>query len=371
MISINITEKHADGQHHGAGQFFRQERIGYGMTSRRKALLLAGTGTLGGAVYPGLLGKGFDVDVVSLDDFVSVSPRLRFIKASVDLAMLEKIYADTPHYDVIVDFLHVADVDVLKKRIDLNLAHTDQFVYLSSYRTYSNLDAVVTERTPQWLDVTIDRDFLEKDSYAIPKSYGERHIRSKGGSNWTIIRPLISFSHYRLDLVTVGAYALLYRTRAGKRIPLPLEAKDKTAGVGWAGNVGRQIVALIGNGAALGEDFTLGTPETITWGDVASYYEEFGGCRFEWVPVEDYLRIATPNDFDSRQMIYTDRLLDRKVDLSKVLKTTGLDPRSFKNCRGAVAGELAFLSERPDLVRRFDIPMRHELDAKMDAYFAK
>ena len=341
------------------------------MMDRRKALLLAGTGTLGGAVYPELLGRGYDVDVVSLDGFESVSPRLRFIKASADLALLEKIYAGTPHYDVVVDFLHVADVDVLKRRIDLNLAHTDQFVFLSSYRTYSDRDAVVTERTPQWLDVTTDREFLEKDTYAIPKSHGERHIRAKGERNWTIIRPLISFSHYRLDLVTVGAYALLYRTRAGKRIPLPLEVRDKIAGVGWAGNVGRQIVALIGNEAALGEDFTLGTPETITWGDVASYYEEFGGCRFEWIPVEDYLQIATPNDFDNRQMIYTDRMLGRKVDLSKMLTVTGLDPRSFRKCRDAVARELAFLSERPDLVRRFDTPMRHELDARMDAYFAR
>ena len=336
-----------------------------------KALLLAGGGTLGGALVPELLAKGYEIDVVSLEDFASVSPRILHIKARADEALLNRLYAETPQYDVVVDFLHVPDVDTLKRRIDLNLAHARQFVYLSSYRTYSDRDAVVTERTPQWLDVTKDAEFLAKDTYAIPKSHGERHIRSKTQNNWTIIRPLISFSHYRLDLVTVGAYAILYRTRAGKSIPLPVEAKDKIAGVGWAGNVGRQIAALIGNEAAFGEDFTLGTPETITWGDVASYYEEFAGCRFSWIPAEDYLRIATPNDFDNRQMIYTDRLLDRKVDLSKMLRATRIDPCSFKSCRDAVAHELAFLSERPDLVRRFDTPLRRELDAKMDAYFAK
>ena len=72
------------------------------MMDRRKALLLAGTGTLGGAVYPELLGRGYDVAVVSLDGFESVSPRLRFIKASADLALLEKIYAGTPHYDGVI-----------------------------------------------------------------------------------------------------------------------------------------------------------------------------------------------------------------------------------------------------------------------------
>ena len=335
----------------------------------KKALLIAGTGTLGGAVYPELLKKGWTVDVISLDDFRSVSPRLNFVKASADLGLLERFYAEHPHYDAIVDFIHTPDVSLLKRRLDLNLAHTDQFVYLSSYRTYSDRDLVVTERTPQWLDVTTDREFLEKDTYAIPKSHGERHLRAKAGRNWTIIRPLITFSHYRLDLVTVGGYAILYRTAAGKKIPLPIEARDCAAGVGWAGNVGRELAELIGNEKALGDDFTLGMGENITWGDVASYYEEFAGCRFEWVPVEDYLKIATPNTFDDRQMMYTDRLLNRRVDVSKVLRTTGLDPKTFVPCREAVARELAFLSERPDLVKRFDVPFRHELDEKMDAYF--
>ena len=341
------------------------------MATRRKALLLAGAGTLGGATYPELLKRGWDVDVVSLEDFRSTTPRIRFIKAHADLSALAAIFAEQPHYDAIVDFLHEPDADAMKRRIDLNLSHTDQFVFLSSYRTYSDRDAVVTERTPQWLDVTDDADFLEKDTYAIPKSRGERHLRAKGGKNWTIVRPVISFSHYRLDLVTVGARAILYRTREGKKIPLPAEVKGNLASVGWAGNVGRELAALLGNPDAAGEDFTLGSGEIITWGDVASYYEEFGGCRFEWIPVEDYLRIATANDFDNRQMIYTDRMLNRKVDVSKVLAATGIDPASFMSCRDAVANELAFLSERPDLVQRFDNPMRRELDAKMDAYFAR
>lgn len=335
----------------------------------KKALLIAGTGTLGGAVYPELIKNGWSVDVISLEDFKSVSPRLNFIKASADLAFLERFYAEHPRYDAIVDYIHTADVELLKRRIDLNLAHTNQFVFLSSYRAYSDVDKVVTERTPQWLDVTKDREFLERDTYAIPKSYGERHLRSKAERNWTIVRPLITFSHYRLDLVTVGAYAILYRTAAGKPIPLPIEVRDNTAAVGWAGNIGREFSALIGNSAALGEDFTLGVGENITWGDVASYYEEFGGCRFEWIPVEDYLKIATPNGFDDHQMLYTDRMLDRKVDVSKVLKATGIDPKSFVNCRDAVAKELTYLSERSDLVARFDNPLRRELDAKMDAYF--
>jgi len=333
----------------------------------KTVLLIGGAGTLGGAAYPELLRRGYAVEVVSLEDFASVSPNLEFVRARADLKWLADYLADR-RYDAIVDFIHTPDVALLEARQKLILEHADQYVFLSSYRTYADVDAVITEQSPQWLDVTKDPKFLAEDDYAIPKAKGERLLAASGRTNWTIIRPLISFSHYRLDLVTVGAYAILYRTRAGKEVLLPDGCRNNRAGVGWAGNVGREIAALVGNPAAFGEAFTLGTPESITWGDVASCYETFAGCRFRWVPTEDYLAFATPNGYMDRQMIWTDRNLDRRVDLTKVLKATGLDPNSFLSCRDAIAHELAFLSERPDLVARFDTPKARAVDAKTDEY---
>ena len=129
-----------------------------------------------------------------------------------------------------------------------------------------------------------------------------------------------------------------------------------------------QFAHLIGKADALGEAFTLGTDEGLTWGDVAGYYEEFAGAEFAWIPAKDYLAIASLNEYMDAQMIWTDRNLDRTVDFSKVMRVTGLDPRRFKSCREAVAYELTYLSERPDLVQRFNVPFRHELDRKMDEY---
>ena len=333
----------------------------------KKILLIAGTGSLGGSTYPELVRLGHAVDVISLEDYESVNRRLDFIKARADLDYLTR-FLDGRRYDAIVDFVHTREIEDLKKRMDLLLAHTDQFVYLSSYRTYADIDKVITEESPQWLEHPANDRMLDEDDYAIPKARGERYLTSLPRRNWTIIRPLISFTHFRLDLVTVGAYALLYRTKAGKKVVLPAGCRDKLAGVGWAGNVGREIAHLIGKEAALGEAFTLGTPEEITWGDVASYYEEFLGASFEWVPTEDYIACATSGDYMDSQMIWCDRNLSRKVDLSKMLRVTGLDPRSFRSCRDAVAYELTVLSERPDLVARFDTPRAREISAKTDAY---
>lgn len=335
----------------------------------KKVLLIAGTGTLGASTYPELVKLGYRVDVISLEEYRSVTPSLEFIKAKADLEFLERFFAERGRYEAVVDFIHTPDLEALKRRMDVILSHTDQFVYLSSYRTYADRERIVTEATPQWLDVTSDAKMLAEDDYAIPKARGERYLTGKHEKNWTIIRPIISFTHFRLDLVTVGAYAILYRTAADKPIPLPVECRDKHCGVTWGGNTGLQIAHLIGKKDALGEAFTLGTDEGLTWGDIARYYEELAGAEFRWIPAEDYLAIATSNGYMDRQMIYTDRILDRSVDFSKVLKVTGLGKERFMGCRDAIAHELAYLSGRPDLVRRFDTAERRVLDEKMDEYF--
>ena len=335
-----------------------------------RILLIAGAGTLGASTYPELLALGHSVDVISLEDYHGVSPRLNFAKGRADEEFLRGWFEGHGRYDAIVDFVHTPDIEELKTRMGLILANTDQFVYLSSYRTYADRERIVTESTPQWLDVTKDPKFLTEDDYAIPKAKGERLLWSCAKRNWTIIRPVISFTHFRLDLVTVGAHAILYRTAAGKVIPLPIDCRDKHCAVTWGGNTGLQIAHLIGNDAALGEAFTLGIDEGLTWQDVADYYTELVGARFVWIPTEDYLRIATPNGYMDSQMIWTDRALDRSVDFSKVLKVTGLSRERFVRCRDAIAHELAYLSERPDLVKRFDSAFQRELDIRMDSYFA-
>jgi len=45
-----------------------------------------------------------------------------------------------------------------------------------------------------------------------------------------------------------------------------------------------------------------------------------------------------------QQMIWTDRNIDRRVDFSKVMRVTGLDPARFMSCRNAIAHELTLMA---------------------------
>ena len=327
-------------------------------------LLIAGGGTLGTYTSLELLKMGRRVDVIGLDEYNSVNRNLRYIREEVSDGLLKRLFAET-RYDAIVDFIHYKDPVAYEARGRLLMDNTDQLIYLSSYRVYADEEHPVKETSPQLLDVLKDDYFLENEDYAIPKSRIERFLRGSGYKNWTIVRPLISSSHFRLDIVTLGGQMLLNRSKAGKKILLPKETKDLCAGVGWAGNVGKQIAHLCMNPAALGEAFTLGYSEGNTWGDVADIYTELLGAQFAWIPVEDYMDLYA-GSYMGRCILMYDRMYSREMDLSKVRRVTGLTDADFTSLRDGLIYELSVLSSHPEWLSRYDVAP--DAFAKTDRY---
>lgn len=337
----------------------------------KKALLIGGGGTLGEYATLELLKKGWQVDVLAPEELTSLNRNLRYIRGKADDDVLKGIF-EANRYDTVIDYIHYADFEAYKSRADFLLENTDQLVFLSSYRVYAGAKdpEPITEESPLLWDVA-PQEFRDRDAYAGPKTLGERYLQSKSRKNWTIVRPLISFSHYRLDLLLTGGPQLLPRSRDGKPMLLPEEARYLTAGVGWAGNIGKMFAGVAGNEAALGEAFTFGTGERRTWNDVAGYYEELLGAKFIWVPAEDYLTYATDGGYYTRQGWTYDRALSRLVDCSKVRRVCGLTDADFLSIREGIVYELNYLQHRPDLVQRFYSPYAASLSVKTDAYLAK
>ena len=336
---------------------------------KKRILLIAGGGTLGSYTSLELLKRGYMVDVIALNDCTSLNRNLTWIQKSADDALLLELFK-AHHYNAIVDFIHYRDPEAYKARGKMLLENTDQLVFLSSYRVYADVEHPIKETSPQLLNVVKDHYFLQNETYAIPKSHNENTIRASVRRNWTIIRPLISFSHFRLDMVTTGASELLIRSREGKTILMPEAAKELTAGVGWAGNIGKMIASLICNEKALGEAFTLGTGEVNTWGEVADMYTDLLGAKFAWIPTEDYLQNATDNSFMQRCALLYDRLFDRRINTAKLFAAIGFSFSDFTKCYDGLVNELAFLSSNPSYTTRFDNSSFRARDAKADAYLA-
>lgn len=305
----------------------------------KKVLLLGGTGAMGIYLAPELASRGYEVTVVSLDDAVSANPRISYVKANAkDDAYLKELLKEK--FDAIVDFL-IYSTEEFRLRHELLLRSTDHYFFLSTYRVYGG-GFPITEETPRLLDVSPDKDFLATEDYSLFKARQENILRSSGHGNWTIIRPSITYSKFRFQLVTLEAPNVVARAAKGLPVVLPKEALSVQATMTWAGDVAKIFAALILNPAALGQAFTPATAEHRTWGEIAEYYKELIGLEYVAADMEDYLNILGGSAGVRYQLIY-DRLFTRIVDNSKALRVTGLKQADFMPLRQGLAKELAAL----------------------------
>ena len=223
----------------------------------KNVLLIAGGGTLGTYTAEELLRLGHKVDVICLEDKTSENENLRFFKARATLEYLKEFFKGN-HYDGIVNFLHYKNHEDYIPYHELLTNNTDHLIFLSSYRVYADLEHPITENAPQLLDVIKDdEEFLAKENYALSKARAERFLADNPyPKNFTVVRPVISFSDRRLDLNMVSGHDILNAIKEGKAVKLPLEARGLTAGLDFAGNSGKMIANLLFKKEFIGESYT-------------------------------------------------------------------------------------------------------------------
>lgn len=295
--------------------------------SQKKVLVLGATGAMGRYLVPRLADMGYAVDAVALDDFPVTHPNIRSIAAnSKNLKFRSELFRN--NYDGIVDFMIYPSVE-LPIFLPGVVQAAGHYIYLSSYRVYDGIEVPIRETSPRLIDSSPDVLLRNSDDYCICKARGENVLRSFERKNWTIIRPAITYSLLRYQLVTLEAPCTVARAQTGRAVVLPETAKDVQATMSWAGDVARMIAGLLFNDKAFGEAFTVATAEHHTWGEIADYYKDICGLRSIWVDQSDYLQCLVPEyeqfPFSgNRWQLICDRLFDRVMDNSKILAATGM-----------------------------------------------
>lgn len=182
----------------------------------KKVLLIGGGGTLGTYTAQELLKQGHSVDIICLEDKTSDDENIKFHKGKANLDYLSE-FLKNRMYDGIVNFIHYPDIEEYPPVHSLLTVHTKHLIVLSSYRVYADAQHPVTEQAPMLLDVSTDKEFVETEKYAISKAKLEKYLNSEcKGQNWTIVRPVISFSKLRFDLVTYYGHDLLRKLKMAK-----------------------------------------------------------------------------------------------------------------------------------------------------------
>ncbi len=279
-------------------------------------LLLGGTGAIGKPCTEYLLDKGFEVYITSRRKRESRG-NCHFIEGNAkDYEFISSILKK--EWDCIVDFMNYS-TSMFESRVEMLLASTKHYIFISSSRVYSSLDDIITEETPRLLDVINDKEYLKTDEYALHKAREENLLFNSGKNNWTIVRPYISYNTYRLQLGVTELPNWLFRALQGRTIVFSNDIASKYTTLTYGGNVAEGIASLVGHEKTFGEAYHITCNESILWRDVLNIYldeiENYLGCKpdVKWTDKALNLQIS-----EAKYQVMYDRCYDRKFDTSKI-----------------------------------------------------
>lgn len=294
------------------------------MTSSNRVLVLGGGGVMGSYLCPRLAEMGYEVDAVCLE-VMEERPHIHYIRGNaLELVWQEEFLQK--RYDAIVDFMTYPGAK-LSTYLPRLLGQDAHYIFLSSYRVFDNKEIPVRETSPRLLDSSEDILLQNSDDYSIYKARAENIIQGYGANNWTIVRPAITYSYLRYQLVTLEAADTAGRAFAGKKTILPADAFDVQATMSWGKDTAEMIARLVLNKRAYGEIYNVTTGEHHSWGEIASYYKELCGLECIWLEKEEYYTLFgldKPKNIHRRWQLENDRLFERIMDNSKILAYTGL-----------------------------------------------
>lgn len=289
----------------------------------KKILVLGATGAMGRYLVPELISLGYEVTGVGLDESAPWSVPANYIQGNAfDKKFLSELLQNK--FDGIVNFMDYGR-HAFSDYCSLFLDNTEHYLYLSSCRIYDDLEQPIKETSPRLWDSSKDEGLKASHDYCIYKAQDEDFLAASPYGNWTIIRPATTYSTMRLQLVTLEFKNSVARALAGKKVILPIQAKDKPATLSWSGDVAKMIARILFKEDAKREAYNVCSSEHRTWEEIAQYYHDLVGLEAVWVDKEDYLNILSPGiDIHVRWQLEYARLFRRITDNAKVLALTGL-----------------------------------------------
>lgn len=308
-----------------------------------RVLVLGGTGAMGNHLVKLLSDKGVET-VVTTRSNRKAEGKIKYVQGNaLEIEYLKTILVDK--WDAIIDFMVYSTTD-FNERVNLLLASTSQYVFLSSARVYAGTTIPIKETSPRLLDVTEDAEYLSTDEYALTKARQENILINSGHSNWTTIRPYITYSEDRLQLGVLEKEDWLYRALHGRAIVFSSDINTKNTTLTYGLDVSKGILAIIGSKSALGEVFHITVNYSIQWNDVLNIYLDVLEKHLGKKPK---VILSNLDSFiechPAKYQIKYDRLFDREFNNSKI--NTFIDTSQFVNTREGITKSLEKFLENP------------------------
>lgn len=291
-----------------------------------KILILGGTGAMGVPLVEILSSNHPDwlIHVTSRKDIDSPFPNVAYIKGNArDPEFLESVVG-AGRYDVIVDFMNY-NLDEYEERIPLLLSSTDHYLWTSSARVYANSEVALTEKSPRLLETSDDKDFLSTNRYALRKARQENLLKLSNRSNFTVIRPYITYNEERLQLGILEKEQWLFRLLRKRPLVVSSEMLNHVTTLSYGYDVAMAIASVIEKGLPEGDIIQIAGRDTIKWRDLLYLYVDIIKSCTNFNP-----EVYASNDLNSIEMLYEggyntiyDRNYDRVFDSGKIEELIG------------------------------------------------
>ena len=238
-----------------------------------KILLLGGTGAIGSHLALNLSMAGNEVYVTSRSR-TGTFQGIRYIQGNAkNIQFLTETLSTK--WDAIVDFMNYT-IDELSIRVDILLAHTQCYYFLSSSRVYADtICEPINEESPLLLHTSKDEIYISSNEYGIAKAKEEEILKSTGRTNWTIFRPYIIYSENRFQLGALEKEDWLYRVLQGKSIVLQSSLKDKYTTLTYSLDATEVMSKIIFEKKTASKVYNIAGGKTCcaTWGEIANIYK--------------------------------------------------------------------------------------------------
>lgn len=328
-------------------------------------LVLGGTGAMGTHLIS-FLSERNDVKVsVTSRKERTCHGNIHYIVGNArDRAFMSDLFKNA-HYDVIVDFMNYNYEEFLEYHRTL-LEATDHYIFLSSSRVYANYEGRITENCPRLLETSEDDAFLSTNRYALRKAREEDTLRTSGMTNYSIIRPYITYSNRRLQLGIYEKEEWLYRVLNDKPLIMSESILDKMTTLTFGKDVAFGIYQII-LGKPLSDAVHITTMENMTWMEILKMYaaiiKEQTGKN---------IILYTSREIESIEMLYEggyntiyDRQWNRRFDNAMAENVCG--HISYLGMREGLSSCLKeFLNDWKVYGNRLFLPLNFDYEKEMD-----
>lgn len=275
-----------------------------------KILFIGGTGNISLSTSRLLLSRGHELWLLNRSGHHPELQNAHFIRGDIT-ARDAQSELQNHEWDAVVNWIAFTAADV-ERDMTLFRDKTRQYVFVSSASCYQNPGPTpyITERTP------LENPFWE---YSRNKIAAERALMAAydaTGFPATIVRP--SHTYSTVIPLTIGGwqeYTAVARMKQGK--PVVVQGDGTSV---WtlthAEDFARGFSGLIGNSAAIGEDFHITSDEFLTWDTIYQFTAEAAGCEARIVHVTSDRICAMDADYTGT--LLGDKSVSAIFDNSKI-----------------------------------------------------